>query len=82
MERVMACCWQKDNIQIEAISKIPQQENYTCDIRTSTWRVGDSLLHNRGHLTVLDHFEFVAVAAKYPVRPGLCPETCPINTEL
>lgn len=47
----------------------------TGDIRTATWRVGDTLLHDRGHLTVLDHPAVLAVAAKYPDRPGPVPET-------
>jgi hypothetical protein len=43
----------------------------TGDIRSGTWRVGDILLHDHGHLTVLNHPEVLAVAAKYPDRPGL-----------
>ena len=46
----------------------------TGDIRTATWRVGDTVLHDRGHLTALDHPKVLAVAAKYPGRPGLGPE--------
>jgi hypothetical protein len=36
--------------------------------------VGDTLLYDRGHLMALDHPEVLAVAAKYPDRPGLKPE--------
>jgi len=60
----------------------PQTESYpywmhcTGDIRTASWRVGDTLLHDRGHLTALDHHEVRAVAAKYPDRPGLEPQPC------
>jgi hypothetical protein len=46
----------------------------TGDIRTATWRVGDTLVHDRGRLTALDHPQVLAVAAKYPGRPGLGPE--------
>ena len=52
----------------------PYWMHCTGDIRTATWRVGDTLLHDRGHLTALDHPEVLAVAAKYPDRPGLDPE--------
>ena len=45
----------------------------TGDIRTATLRVGDTLVHDRGHLTALDHPAVLAVAAKYPGRPGLDP---------
>jgi hypothetical protein len=46
----------------------------TGDIRTATLRVGDTLFHDRGHLIALDHPQVLAVAAKYPGRPGLEPE--------
>ncbi len=46
----------------------------TGDIQTATFRVGDTLVHDRGHLTALDHPAVRAVAAKYPDRPGLGPE--------
>jgi hypothetical protein len=49
----------------------PYWMHCTGDIRTATWRVGDTLLHDRGHLTVLDRPEVLAVAARYPGRPGL-----------
>ncbi|OGO22996.1 MAG: hypothetical protein A2144_12410 [Chloroflexi bacterium RBG_16_50_9] len=45
----------------------------TGDIRTATFRVGDTLVHERGHLTALDHPAVLAIAAKYPDRPGLAP---------
>ena len=37
-------------------------------------KVGDTFTHDRGHLTALDHPSVLAVAAKYPDRPGLNPE--------
>jgi hypothetical protein len=43
----------------------------TGDTRTATFRVGDTLVHDRGHLTALDHPDVLAVARKYPGRPGL-----------
>jgi hypothetical protein len=46
----------------------------TGDIRTATFRVGDTLVHDRGHLTFLEHPAVLAVAKKYPGRPGLTPE--------
>jgi hypothetical protein len=41
------------------------------DIRTATFRVGDAIVHDRGHLTALEHPAVKAVAAEYPGRPGL-----------
>jgi hypothetical protein len=46
----------------------------TGDIRTATFRVGNTLIHDRGYLTVLDSPAVKALAAKYPDRPGLSPE--------
>ncbi|MFC1942778.1 hypothetical protein ACFLWU_06150 [Chloroflexota bacterium] len=43
----------------------------TGDIRTATLRVGDTLIHDKGHLTALDHSAVLAIAEKYPGRPGL-----------
>lgn len=45
----------------------------TGDIQNATWRVGDILLLDKGHMTVLDSPAVRAVAAKYPGRPGLQP---------
>jgi len=45
----------------------------TGDIRNATFKVGDTLVHDRGHLTALDSPAVKAVAAKYPGRPGLEP---------
>jgi hypothetical protein len=46
----------------------------TGDLRTASLRVGDKLVWDKGHLTVLDSPEVKAVAAEYPDRPGLEPE--------
>jgi hypothetical protein len=43
----------------------------TGDIRTATFRVGDTTIHDRGHLAVLSHPSVIAVSEKYPGRPGL-----------
>jgi len=52
----------------------PYWMHCTGDIRTATFRVGDTLVHDRGHLTALDHPNILAMAGKYPGRPGLNPE--------
>jgi hypothetical protein len=52
----------------------PYWMHCTGDIRTATFRVGGVLVHDRGHLTTLDHPAVLAIAAKYPGRPGLTPE--------
>ena len=45
----------------------------TGDTRTATFKVGDTLVYDHGHLTALDSPAVRAVAAKYPDRPGLEP---------
>jgi len=57
-----------------ATSAYPYWMHCTGDIRAATFRVGDTLVHDRGHLTALDHPAVLAIAAKYPGRPGLGPE--------
>ncbi len=52
----------------------PYWMHCTGDIRTATFRVGDTVIHDRGYLTALDHPAVRAVAAKYPGRPGVEPE--------
>jgi hypothetical protein len=51
----------------------PYWLHITGDLRDATWRIGDHLVHDRGHLTALDHPKVKAVAEKYPDRPGLTP---------
>jgi hypothetical protein len=53
-----------------ATADYPYWMHCTGDIRTATFKVGDTLVHDRGHLTALDHPAVLAVAAKYPGRPG------------
>ena len=51
----------------------PYWLHITGDLRTATWRVGDQLIHDKGHLIALDHPKVKAIAEKYPDRPGLTP---------
>jgi hypothetical protein len=66
------------NIHVHIGAPWPKPEypywlHITGDLRTATWRVGEQLVHDRGHLTALDHPKVIAVAEKYPDRPGLKP---------
>ncbi|MHB8763823.1 MAG: hypothetical protein ACYDA8_05735, partial [Deferrisomatales bacterium] len=56
-----------------ATERYPYWMHCTGDVRTATFRVGDTLVHDRGYLTALDHPAVRAVAEKYPDRPGLDP---------
>ncbi len=49
----------------------PYWVHITGDIRTATFRVRDAVIHDRGHLTVLDNPAVKAVAEQFPGRPGL-----------
>ena len=51
--------------------KYPYWLHITGDLRTATWKIGDHFVHQRGHLTALDHPKVKEIAAKYPDRPGL-----------
>ncbi len=51
----------------------PYWLHITGDLQTATWKIGDNLIHDRGHLTALDHPKVKEIAAKYPDRPGLGP---------
>jgi hypothetical protein len=51
----------------------PYWMHCTGDIRTATFKVGPNLVHDKGHLTVLDDPKVIEVAEKYPGRPGLAP---------
>jgi len=53
--------------------KYPYWLHITGDLREATWKVGDHLIHDRGHLTALDHPKVKEIAEKYPDRPGLKP---------
>ncbi len=54
--------------------KYPYWMHCTGDIRSATFRVGDTLIHDQGRLTALDHPAVRQVAEKYPGRPGIDPE--------
>jgi hypothetical protein len=43
----------------------------TGDIRSATFKIGDTLVQDKGRLTVLDSPIIRAIAAKYPGRPGV-----------
>ncbi len=51
----------------------PYWVHCTGDIRNATFRVGGTLVHDRGRLAALDHPAVAAVAARYPGRPGVEP---------
>jgi len=57
-----------------ATAEYPYWMHCTGDIRTATFKVGDTVVHDRGHLTFLDHPAVSAIAAKYPDRPGIYPQ--------
>jgi hypothetical protein len=54
--------------------KYPYWMHITGDIQTATFKVGNNTIHDRGHLTSLDHPKVLEIAGKYPGRPGLKPE--------
>jgi hypothetical protein len=58
----------------KATESYPYWMHCTGDIRSATLRIGNHLVHDRGHLTALDSPAVLAVAEKYPGRPGLKPE--------
>jgi hypothetical protein len=51
----------------------PYYLHVTADIRNPTLRVGGSLVYDGGRLTALDSAAVLAVAARYPGRPGVLP---------
>jgi hypothetical protein len=56
-----------------ATANYPYWMHITGDVRSATFKVGDTTIHDSGHLTLLDHPAVRAVAAKYPNRPTLEP---------
>ena len=65
------------HFHIGAPSPTPQYPYWmhvTGDVRNPTFRVGNTLIHDRGHLTSLEHPAVTAIAKKYPDRPGVNPE--------
>lgn len=57
-----------------ATAEYPYWVHITGDIREPTFKIGDTYIHERGHLTALDHPEVLAEEKKYPGRPGVTPE--------
>ena len=57
----------------DSTPQYPYWVHITGDIRKATFKVGDAVVHDRGHLTALDHPAVRAIAARYPGRPGLEP---------
>ena len=53
----------------------PYWPHITGDIRNCTFSVGDQVLYEHGRLSTLDDPAVLAVAARYPGRPGLEPGT-------
>jgi hypothetical protein len=53
--------------------KYPYWMHITADILDATWRVGDTLVLDRGFQTALEDPAVLEVAAQYPDRPGLNP---------
>jgi hypothetical protein len=49
----------------------PYWVHCTGDIRSATFRVGDTVIQDKGRLTALDSPEIRQVAARYPGRPGV-----------
>jgi hypothetical protein len=58
----------------KATAEYPYWPHITGDLRRATFRIGDTLMHDKGRLTILDDPAVIAVAKRYPGRPGLAPE--------
>lgn len=58
----------------KATPQYPYWPHITGDLRHATLRIGNTLMHDNGRLTVLDDPAVLAVAARYPGRPGLTQE--------
>jgi hypothetical protein len=56
---------------LDTAPSYPYWMHCTGDTRSASFKVGETLVYDKGHLTVLDDPAVVAVAAKYPGRPGL-----------
>ena len=55
----------------ELTKDYPYWTHITGDVREATFKVGDVLIHDKGHLTALDLPAVEEVAGEYPGRPGL-----------
>jgi hypothetical protein len=58
----------------KANAQYPYWPHITGDIRKATFQVGETLLYDKGRLTTLDDPAVLAIAARYPGRPGIGPE--------
>jgi hypothetical protein len=56
-----------------ATREYPYWVHVTGDTRTATFRIGKNLVHDKGMLTTLKDPAVIAIAEKYPDRPGLAP---------
>ncbi|MCF8094425.1 MAG: hypothetical protein K9J79_03600 [Desulfobacteraceae bacterium] len=56
-----------------ATESYPYWMHCTGDIRTATFKVGDTVIHDRGFLKALEHPKVLEVASRYPGRPGVEP---------
>lgn len=56
-----------------ATDDYPYWMHCTGDIRTATFKVGDTIIHDRGVLKALEHPKVLEVDRKYPERPGIEP---------
>ncbi len=54
-----------------AVESYPYWVHVTADVQHATLKVGDKLAYDNGYLCALDDPDVIAVAAKYPGRPGL-----------
>ena len=55
----------------QATKDYPYWMHCTGDIRSATFRVGDTVVQDKGRLTVLDSPAIREIAARYPGRPGV-----------
>ena len=55
----------------QVTKEYPYWMHCTADIRSATFRIGDTLIQDKGRLTVLDSPEIREFAARYPGRPGV-----------
>ena len=58
----------------EPTPQYPYWAHVTGDVRNATLSIGEQMIYKDGHLMALEHPAVLAVAAKYPGRPGLDPE--------
>jgi hypothetical protein len=57
-----------------ATDSYPYWMHCTGDIRTATFSIGETVIHDHGFLKALEHPKVIEIAEKYPDRPGVTPE--------